>query len=141
MSKAKCPGPRSRCPINMALEIFGDRWSLLIVRDLMFSGRKTFHDFLTSGENIASNILSDRLKMLEAQGILERQRDAKDARRINYALTEKGIDLAPVLVEMIVWATQHEQTAAPQDVVAAIRGNRKRYLGDIRNRWSREIGR
>lgn len=133
--KARCAGPRSRCPINMALELFGDRWSLLVVRDLMFRGLCTFNEFAAAGEGIATNILADRLVKLEDAGILTKHPDPDDARRIRYRLTEKGIDLAPVLVEIVLWTTRYEQTDAPAETVEAMRTRRRQFLADIRKRW------
>src|SRR5512143_3735715 len=89
---------RSGCPVSISLEMLGDRWSLLIVRDLMVRGYRTFKDFEGSSEKIATNILADRLKKLEAAGIVEAELEKTDRRRVNYRLTEKGIDLAPVLL-------------------------------------------
>src|SRR5258708_8803337 len=93
-------GRRSGCPISIALEMFGDSWSLLIVRDLMFKGLCSFNEFAGAGESIATNVLADRLAKLEGNGILAKQADPADARRIRYRLTAKGIDLAPVLIEI-----------------------------------------
>ncbi len=126
---------RSGCPISAALEILGDAWSLLIVRDLMFRGRRTFNEFLTAGEGIASNILTDRLLRLEATGILTKRRDKEDARRFVYRLTAKGIDLSPVLVELVQWSARYEDTDAPPRVVRAMRRDRERFLADIRAAW------
>lgn len=119
----------------MALEIFGDRWSLLIVRDLMFKGLRTFNEFAVSGEGISTNILADRLAKLEGAGILSKCPDPDDARRIHYRLTERGIDLAPVLVEIVLWTSHYEQTDAPEEIVAAMRTRRRQFLADIRRRW------
>src|SRR5687767_15966738 len=88
---------RSGCPISIALEIFGDAWSLLIVRDLMFKGLRTFSEFASSDERIATNILADRLARLESAGIVTKAADPADARRLHYRLTDKGLDLAPAL--------------------------------------------
>ena len=88
---------KSDCPVHFALEVFGDAWTLLIIRDLMFKGRTTYNEFLESGEGIASNILADRLRKLESAGVVEKRRDPSDARRFIYRLSAKGIDLAPVL--------------------------------------------
>src|SRR5580765_4224286 len=104
---------RSGCPVSIALETFGDRWSLLIIRDLMVRGFHTFKDFLEAGEGIATNILSDRLKKLEAAGIVQAEPEESDARRLNYWLTEKGIDLAPVMLDLLLWSAKHEQTGMP----------------------------
>lgn len=126
---------RSGCPISIALELLGDPWSLLIVRDLMFKDRRTYNDFLTAGEGIASNILADRLRKLEDAGIVEKRRDTQDARRFRYRLSRKGIDLAPVLVELVVWSARHEKTDAPPAVVRGMRSERELFLADVRKRW------
>jgi DNA-binding HxlR family transcriptional regulator len=127
---------RSDCPLNVSLELFGDRWTLLIVRDLMLKGRSRFGELLEGGEGIASNILTDRLGRLEAHSLVERRRDAADARRYCYRLTQRGIDLAPVLFEMILWAAQHEATAAPPEEVEEMLRNRAGYLASIRQAWT-----
>ena len=126
---------RSDCPISISLEIFGDRWTLLIVRDLMLKGCTTFREFLDGGEGIASNVFSDRLSRLEAHGVVERRPHEQDGRRRTYRLTEKGIELAPVLLEIILWATRHEATAAPASEVTAMTEQRAAYLAGIRARW------
>src|SRR5438874_6428151 len=102
--------PRSGCPVSVSLEIFGDRWSLLIIRDLMVRGFRTFKEFQESGEGIASNILADRLHKLEAIRLITAEAEETDGRKINYRLTEKGIDLAPVVLELLIWAARHEET-------------------------------
>ncbi len=129
---------RSGCPISTSLEIFGDRWSLLIVRDLMFSGCSSFREFATAGEGIATNILADRLERLEGAGIISRFVDKSDGRKAVYRLTRKGIDLAPMLVEMIIWAAHHEETEAPPPLVLQIEENRARFLAGLRKRWAHE---
>jgi DNA-binding HxlR family transcriptional regulator len=119
----------------MSLEVFGDRWSLLIIRDLMVRGFRTFKEFQDSGEGIATNILSDRLQKLEAAGIISAEVEESDARRVNYALTEKGIDLAPVLLELMVWGSRHEETTAPRALIAQMEHNRDAFLAEVRRRW------
>lgn len=131
----RCAGHRSSCPINMALEIFGDRWTLLIVRDLIFRGLRTFHEFAASEEGIATNILADRLAKLEDAGILTKCPDPDDARRAHYRLTGKGIDLAPVLIEIVLWTSVYEKTDAPVAIVDAMRTRRRRFLADVRKNW------
>lgn len=126
---------RSGCPINIALEIFGDRWSLLIVRDLMLKGRNTYKEFLEAEEGIATNILAERLQRLEATGILLKQPDPADGRKTIYQLTPKGIDLTPVLVEMILWSVRHEKTGAPPATIRAIKKNREAFIAEVRQRW------
>ena len=126
---------RSGCPISIALDLLGDAWSLLIVRDLMFKDRRTYNDFLTGGEGIASNVLADRLRKLEEANVIEKRRDPEDARRFLYRLSRKGIDLAPVLVELVIWSARHEQTDAPPAVVRSMRNDRAAFLADVRRRW------
>ncbi len=126
---------RSDCPVSISLEIFGDRWSLLIIRDLMVRGFRTFKEFQASGEGIATNILADRLQKLEASGLIEAEADEGDARRVNYRLTEKGIDLAPVLLEMLIWGARHEQSGAPCAVIDDMEKNREKVLAEVRRRW------
>jgi DNA-binding HxlR family transcriptional regulator len=126
---------RSACPVNISLEVFGDRWSLLIVRDLMVRGFTTFQDFVESGEGIATNILANRLRRLRKSGIVTGEVDEADRRRVNYRLTEKGIDLAPVMVELLIWGAQHEETGAPPAVIAEMARNRRAVLEETRRRW------
>src|SRR5262245_14521048 len=92
---------RSDCPVHFALEVFGDAWTLLVVRDLMFKGRTTFSDFARAEEGIATNILSDRLARLEAHGIVELE--GRD-----YRLTPKGIDLVPIMLAIIAWSAKYD---------------------------------
>jgi DNA-binding HxlR family transcriptional regulator len=127
--------PRSGCPVSVSLEIFGDRWSLLIIRDLMIRGFRTFQEFQRSGEGIASNILAERLRRLERTGIITAETEPDDARRINYRLTRKGIDLAPVLLELLIWGARHEHTAAPCALNEVMEKNRAAVLAEVRRRW------
>src|SRR5712671_1491439 len=129
------PPRRSACPINASLEIFGDRWSLLIIRDIMLRGYRTYKEFLSSDEGIATNILAERLQRLEAAGIITTSRDAEDRRKVVYRLTAKGIDLAPVLVELIFWSAQHESTGAPPAAIRRMRARRDQFLSEIRRHW------
>jgi DNA-binding HxlR family transcriptional regulator len=126
---------RSGCPVSISLDIFGDRWSLLIVRDLMVRGFRTFKEFQRSGEGIATNILADRLRKLEVTGIITTEGEETDGRRVNYRLTKKGIDLAPVLLELLIWGARHEETAAPCALIVRMGRNRERILAEVRRRW------
>lgn len=126
---------RSGCPISIALEMIGDAWSLLIVRDLMFEDRRTYNQFLQGEEGIASNILADRLRRLEAAGIVDKSADPSDARRYIYRLSAKGIDLAPVLVELVLWSARHESTDAPPAVLRSMRRDRAAFIEGVRQRW------
>ncbi len=126
---------RSGCPVSISLEILGDRWSLLIVRDLMVRGFKTFKELHESGEGIATNVLADRLRRLEKAEIISAEADLADQRRVHYRLTEKGIDLAPVLLELLIWGARYEQTAAPCTLIADMERNRGQILAEVRRRW------
>ncbi|HXY10350.1 MAG TPA: helix-turn-helix domain-containing protein [Terriglobales bacterium] len=128
---------RSGCPVSISLEILGDRWSLLIIRDLMVRGFRTFKEFQESGEGIASNILADRLHRLATSGIIAAEPDTSDTRRVNYRLTEKGIDLAPVLLDLLIWGARHEQTGALCATIETMARNRKQVLAEVRRRWQR----
>jgi DNA-binding HxlR family transcriptional regulator len=133
--KKAVPRRRSGCPLNASVEMLGDRWSLLILRDMMLRGYSTFNEFLHSDEKIATNILTDRLRRLESYGIVSTQRDPADGRKIIYTLTAKGIDLAPVLAEMVLWAARHEETAN-QALVRQMRTAKEQLLASVRQRWA-----
>jgi DNA-binding HxlR family transcriptional regulator len=136
MPKEKSSPPRrSECPLNASVEILGDRWSLLIIRDMMLHGFRTYKEFLGSWERIATNILVDRLRKLEAHGIIAMERDPSDGRKLIYLLTAKGIDLAPVLTEMVLWAAAHEDTGN-QALVRQIQEGKEQFLAKVRNRWA-----
>lgn len=135
MPRRRDAAPRSGCPISIALELFGDPWSLLIVRDLMFKGVETFTGFQAAGEGVATNILADRLRRLEEGGILARSPDPEDARRVRYRLTRKGADLAPVLIEMVLWAARHERTDAPAAALREMRSHRARLIKRLQQPW------
>jgi DNA-binding HxlR family transcriptional regulator len=121
--------------VSISLEIFGDRWSLLIIRDLMVRGFRTFKEFQESGEGIATNILADRLQKLKATGIITAEAEEADGRKVNYRLTEKGIDLAPVLLELLIWGARHEETGAPCALIAKMAKNREEVVAEVRRRW------
>jgi DNA-binding HxlR family transcriptional regulator len=108
---------------------------MLVIRDLMVRGLRTFKDFQESGEGIATNILADRLRSLVEAGIISTEAEASDARRVNYRLTEKGIDLAPVLLELLIWGARHEQTGAPCALIENMEKNRAQVLAEARRRW------
>jgi DNA-binding HxlR family transcriptional regulator len=98
---------RSYCPVNLALEVFGDKWSLLIVRDLLLAGKSSFRELLCSEEKIATNILQDRLEKLEQEGIIVKVQDENHKQKSNIILTKKGIDLLPILVLISEWGLKH----------------------------------
>src|ERR1700751_1532662 len=125
---------RSGCPLNASVEILGDRWSLLIIRDMMLRGSRTFKEFLNSYERIATNILADRLRRLIEHGIVTAEEEPSDGRKLIYLLTPKGIDLAPVLTEMVLWAGRHEETEN-QALIREMLKDKEGFIARIRQRW------
>jgi DNA-binding HxlR family transcriptional regulator len=116
---------KSHCPINVGLEVFGDPWSLLIVRDIVYFGKRTFTGFLDSAEAIAPSVLSARLTRLEEAGILTAAPDPADRRRVRYGLTETGLALIPVLLEIANWSARVDpQTDAPPEWIATVARDR-----------------
>lgn len=135
MPKAQRVKRRSECPLNASVEMLGDRWSLLIIRDMMLRGFRTYKEFMECYEGIATNILADRLRKLIANGIITAEPDPSDGRKLIYGLTAKGIDLAPVLTEMVLWAAGHEDTGN-QALVRQMQGDKQKFLARIRERWA-----
>ncbi|KAM3113826.1 winged helix-turn-helix transcriptional regulator [Phormidesmis sp. 146-33] len=107
---------RSTCPVSCTLDLIGDRWTLLVIRDMMFFGKQRFEEFLDSPEGISTNILANRLKLLEELGLAEKQPYGNHSRRMNYQLTEKGKSLRPVLKVITAWGLKHlTDTQIPQN--------------------------
>ncbi len=119
------PDRRSTCPIATALELVGDRWTLLVLRDLAFAGKRHFREFLKSEEAISSNVLADRLYLLVESGILTKGGDPTHAQKAVYSLTEKGIDLLPVLVAMSAWTQKHYPETRRPEAVQVVAGGAK----------------
>jgi DNA-binding HxlR family transcriptional regulator len=107
----------------------------LIIRDLMVRGYTTFKQFQQSGEGIATNILSDRLQRLRDAGVISAESEKADARRVHYRLTEKGIDLAPVMLELLIWGARHEDTGLSCGPIEEMAANREWVLAETRRRW------
>ena len=132
---------KSDCPINFALEIFGDRWTFLIVRDLMFKGKHFYGEFLLSEEGIATNILSDRLSLLEKNGIVSKSSDPSHKQKVNYRLTQKGIDLVPLLVEFIMWSAKYDKNSAVEmKFVKSVKRDKVGLISEISDRLVEELG-
>ena len=130
------------CPIAFALDVFGDRWSLLIVRDVLFKGRRTYREFLDAGEGIATNVLADRLKRLQSAGILAKKRGEQDARTFEYELTPRGLDLMPVLLEMIRWSAAHDpDTPVTKGFAKSIETSRDEVAEQMLAEYFRQQGR
>lgn len=110
---------KSLCPINLALEVFGDRWSLLIVRDMMFAGKRHFREFLQSEEGISSNILTERLGKLVEHGVLSKTDDPTHKQKAIYSLTPMGIDLLPVVTQIGIWGRKYTPATKESGAPAA----------------------
>lgn len=146
-------GSRSRCPISLSLELFGDRWTLLILRDVVFAARRHYRDFLQAEEGIASNILADRLRLLVREGILRKGDDPTHKQKALYSLTERGIQLVPVLVQIGTWGSRwlpasdplsaqarHLVEGGPALLDAFMAQLREEHLGTTRTRAQRGKG-
>ena len=126
---------RSPCPIAFSLDLFGDRWTLLILRDMVFGYKHHYREFLQGGEGISTNILADRLDRLVEGGLVQKAEDPDDRKQFRYTLTEKGLDLIPLLLEMIAWGGRHDPaTGAPEEYVERIRTDREAVIEEIRDR-------
>ena len=137
--KTSSPKWRSGCPLNASVEVLGDRWSLLIIRDMMLREFRSYKEFLESYEGIATNILADRLRKLEKHGIISTRKDPLDGRKVVYVLTQKGIDLAPVLTEMVLWAAGHEDTGN-EALIQLIKKDKEQFLAGVRQKWEAKSG-
>lgn len=138
---------QTRCPIAFALDLFGDKWSLLIVRDLIFKGKTTYGDFMASSEGIATNVLAQRLLKLEQAGFITKRRDPDNARKYIYEPTDKAMDLLPLMLEMIVWSAKHDVNApqssqvihgGPRDIVRRIGKDRAGVIAEILRKLKEE---
>ncbi|MBW1655562.1 winged helix-turn-helix transcriptional regulator [Flavobacterium quisquiliarum] len=120
---------RSECPISTSLEIWGDKWSLLIIRDLMFKKQCTYGDFLKSEEKIATNILASRLLVLEENNIIVKLEHPESKAKVLYRLTEKGIELFPVLVEISLWAEKYYDIPKEREsIIAKAKNNKTEFI-------------
>ncbi len=132
--KGRC---RSHCPIAFALEIFGDRWTLLVLRDLLLRAKSRYNEFLASEEGIATNVLAERLRRLEEEGLVTKSRPLGGGRQFVYRPTARALDLLPVLLEISCWSAKYDPlTAAPPAVMRRIRKNRESFIRQIRQQFA-----
>jgi len=123
---------RSHCPINFAQEVFGDKWSLLIIRDVMFKGKKYYNEFLSSDEKISTNILANRLEKLEVDGLITKTIDKNNNSKKIYALTQKGIALLPMLIEMIAWSAKYDnETETPAEFIHKLEEDKESLIREL----------
>jgi DNA-binding HxlR family transcriptional regulator len=130
---------RSHCPVNYALEHFGDKWSLLVIRDLMFKGKRHYNEFFESDEKVSTSVLGDRLKSLEESGIIKKGEDDVKKSRIKYSLSEKGISLLPIMIDIIVWSGEYDKkTAAGRDFLNKAINKRDDLIKEIEKKLRSE---
>jgi DNA-binding HxlR family transcriptional regulator len=115
---------RSSCPVSTSLDVLGDKWTLLILRDMLFAGKSTYGQFLQSAEKVATNILADRLAVLESQGILTKTVAADKKSKFTYRLTEKGVAIVPIIVEFILWGAEHCPTVVDASLLTELRAGK-----------------
>lgn len=130
---------RSTCPISTALEFVGDRWTLLIIRDLAFAGKRHFREFLKSEEAVSSNVLTERLNLLVENGFVTKDGDPTHAQKAVYSLTQKGLDLLPVLVAISAWTQKHHPETRRPEAVKLVQGG-PRFLKRLEGELRREHG-
>jgi len=129
-----------KCPITFGLEIFGDRWSLVILRDIFFKGKKHYREFLNSAEKISTNILASRLKKLEAEGLIVKTPDTQNLSSFVYSLTDKGKDLLPLLLDMIEWSVRYDpQPGMPDNIISGAPARLLERLHEDRNALIAEV--
>ena len=126
---------RSTCPISSALDIFGDKWSLLVMRDLLFQEKSHYREFRASEEGVATNILADRLERLESTGLIRKTGGDPRSGKQSYVATAKGKDLIPVLLEMMLWSAKHlPETTTPRQLVTELKKDTARVAREVRRR-------
>ena len=125
---------RSECPISYTLDIFGDKWTILIMRDLLLYGKDSFSEFLGSDEKIATNILTDRLNVLLQEGFVTKHTAPTNKSKFLYRPTEKAIEIIPILSEITLWAEKYNPAGAPADIVEPLKENRTKALRDLKKK-------
>ncbi|MBI2518670.1 MAG: helix-turn-helix transcriptional regulator [Opitutae bacterium] len=124
---------RSGCPVANALDLLGDRWTLIVLRDLIFFGRREFGQFLGAGEGIATNILTDRLEKLCRSGLVARFDHPADGKKYVYRVTEMGLDLVPTMIELILWSASHlPAVKAPAESLHPLKHDRENFIRTLR---------
>ena len=132
--------PQSVCPVTYALEIFGDRWTLLVLRDLMLEGRSRFKELLGANEGLATNVLTERLRRLERRRLVSKTRDLADARQVVYTPTETAIGLVPMLVEMMIWSARQGHARVAPSFIRRFEKDREALVRDLQAEIRARIG-
>ena len=129
---------RSTCPINYSVEIFGDKWMLLLLRDLMFNGKNSFLEFRASAEKISSAVLTEKLNILLNEGIVSKVTSPKNASKFLYLLTDRGIELVPVMVEILNWGSRYNPDGGPKTLLDRINQNKKKAIKELQDKLRSE---
>ncbi len=131
---------RSECPISCSLDIFGDKWSLLIIRDMMFANKSTYSDFLKSAEGIATNFLASRLQSLEENKLIEKLVHPESKAKVLYKLTQKAIDLLPIIIEIHLWAEKHFDIPAEiEEIIKEAKQNKDEFIKKTTRQLKQQI--
>jgi len=130
---------RSTCPINYSVEIFGDKWMLLLLRDLMFNGKNSFLEFRASAEKISTAVLTEKLNTLVNEGIVSKIVSPKNASKFLYLLTEKGIELVPFMVEFLSWGSRYNPDGGPKSLLAGIKQSKKKTITELQGKLRSEL--
>ncbi|WP_026629738.1 winged helix-turn-helix transcriptional regulator [Dyadobacter alkalitolerans] len=129
---------RSSCPINYSVEIFGDKWMLLILRDIMFNGKNSFLEFRASAEKISSAVLTEKLNLLLEEGIVSKVTSPKNASKFLYLITDKGIELVPIMVEFLAWGSRHNPNGGPKPLLDRIKQSKKQAIAELQEKLRSE---
>jgi DNA-binding HxlR family transcriptional regulator len=131
---------RSGCPISCSLDVFGDKWSLLIIRDIMLRGKLSYSEFLKSEEKIATNILVNRLNILEAENILSKSVSPENKSKFIYSLTEKGIDLLPIVIEIMDWGAKYNENSPRRELGKKIQKDKTKVVSEYLEKLKVDFG-
>ncbi len=130
---------RSDCPISCSLDVFGDKWSLLIIRDIMLRGKMSYSEFLESEEKIATNILVNRLSVLEAENILSKQVSPTNKSKFIYSLTERGIDLLPIIIEIMDWGAKYNVNCPRKELGKKIKKDKAGVIKEYYEKLKKQV--
>lgn len=130
---------RSDCPISCSLDVFGDKWSLLIIRDIMLRGKLSYSEFLESEEKIATNILVNRLKVLEAADILSKQVSSTNKSKFIYSLTKKGVDLLPIVIEIMDWGAKYNANCPRRELGKRIKQDKAAVIKEYLKKLKKQV--
>lgn len=129
---------RSTCPINYSVEIFGDKWMLLLLRDIMFNGKNSFLEFRASQEKISSAVLTEKLNTLVDEGIVTKVVSPNNASKFLYLITDKGIELVPIMVEFLNWGSRHNPDGGPKLLLDRIKQSKKKVITELQEKLRNE---